>query len=191
MTVTGAFAFGGNSGFPQGRGDNVGTFSDSLSWIHGNHTVKFGGEFRRQNSDNFSYTPGTFRFASIAAFLADQANSFTVNTSNTSNRTYGNSLGAFVTDSWKIRPSFTITLGLRYDWYGTPTEAENRFVVLQSNHEYLAARRPERWDPARPINQSALNFEPRVGFAWDPFKNGKTVIRSAYAIMTDQPTWAW
>src|SRR5262249_15387070 len=98
ITVTGAFTFGGNTGFPQGRGDNVGTFSDTLTWIKGNHTVKYGGEFRRQNSDNFSYTPGTFGFASITAFLADQANSFTVNTSNASNRTYVNSLGAFLTD---------------------------------------------------------------------------------------------
>src|SRR5208337_3671880 len=38
-------------------------------------------------------------------------------------------------------------------------------------------------------NQSALNFEPHVGLVWDPFKNGKTVIRSAYAIMVDQPNF--
>ena len=103
ITVTGAFTFGGISGFPQGRGDNVITTSDTLNWIHGHHTVKFGGEYRRQNSDNFSYTPGTFGFASITAFLADQANSFTANTSNRSNRTYGNSIGAFVTDAWRLR----------------------------------------------------------------------------------------
>ena len=42
--------------------------------------------------------------------------------------------------------------------------------------------------PGLAYNQSALNFEPRVGLAWDPFKNGRTVVRSAYAIMTDQPT---
>ena len=38
-----------------------------------------------------------------------------------------------------------------------------------------------------PYKQSAHNFQPRVGLAWDVFKNGKTVLRSAYAIMTDQP----
>lgn len=187
INVAGAFTFGGIAGFPQGRGDNVGTFSDTLSWVHGKHIIKFGGEFRRQNSDNFSATPGTFSFPSIAAFLADQANSFSVTDSNRSNRTYGNSLGAFVTDTWKIAPTFTVTLGLRYDWYGTPTEAENRFVVFNPATDSLN-QVGQNGGPALAYQQSALNFQPRVGISWDPFKNGKTVIRAGYAIMTDQPT---
>jgi len=187
INVAGAFTFGGISGFPQGRGDNVGTFSDTLSWVHGKHIIKVGGEFRRQNSDNFSATPGTFSFPNITAFLADQANSFSVTDSNRSNRTYGNSLGAFVTDTWKIAPAFTVTLGLRYDWYGTPTEAENRFVVFNPTTDSLN-QVGQNGGPALAYRQSALNFQPRVGISWDPFKNGKTVIRGGYAIMTDQPT---
>jgi len=187
ISITGAFTFGGISGFPQGRGDDVGTFSDTLSWVRGNHVIKIGGEFRRQNSDNFSYTPGTFGFPSITAFLADQANSFSVTNSNRSNRTYGNSIGAFVTDTWKVRPTFSVTLGLRYDWYGTPTEAENRFVVFNPTTDALNQVN-QNGGPSTAYQQSALNFEPRVGLVWDPFKTGKTVVRSAYAIMTDQPT---
>ena len=187
ITVTGAFTFGGIGGFPQGRGDNVITTSDTLTWIHGHHTVKFGGEYRRQNSDNFSYTPGTFGFASITTFLADQANSFTANTSNRSNRTYGNSIGAFVTDAWKVSPTFTLTLGVRYDWYGTPTEAQNRFVIYDPATNTLQ-HVGQGSGPSLAYQQSAKNFQPRVGFAWTPFKEGKTVVRSSYAIMTDQPT---
>jgi hypothetical protein len=187
ISVAGAFTFGGIAGFPQGRGDNVGTFSDTMSWVHGKHIIKFGGEFRRQNSDNFSATPGTFSFPNIVAFLADQANSFSVTDSNRSNRTYGNSLGGFVTDTWKIAPTFTVTLGLRYDWYGTPTEAENRFVVFNPTTDSLN-QVGQNGGPANAYQQSALNFQPRVGVSWDPFKNGKTVIRGGYAIMTDQPT---
>ncbi len=187
IAISGAFTFGGISGFPQGRGDNVGVVSDTLSWIHGNHTIKVGGEFRRQNSDNFSYTPGTFSFANINAFLSDQANGFTANTSDRSNRTYGNSLGAFVTDTWKIEPTLSLSLGVRYDWYGTPTEAEGRFVVFDPTTATLQ-NVGQTGAPSLAYNQSSLNFEPRVGLAWDPFKNGRTVVRSAYAIMTDQPT---
>ena len=187
ITVSGNFEFGGINGFPQGRGDNVEVLSDTLSWVHGGHTIKFGGEYRRQNSDNFSATPGTFGFASVAAFLADQATSFSSNTGNRSNRTYANAIGAFVTDAWKISPTFTATLGLRYDWFGTPTEAENRFVEFDPTTVSLV-RVGVNGGPSKAFDESALNFQPRVGLAWDPFKNGRTVIRTAYAIMTDQPT---
>ena len=181
ITVTGAFTFGGVGGFPQGRGDNTEVASDTVSWVHGKHTFKFGGEFRRANSDNFSYTPGTFTFASINAFIADQATGFTVTNSNRSNRTYANSLGAFAMDTWRMAPTLTLTLGLRYDWYGTPTEAGGRFVVFNPTNDTLQ-------HITTPYQQSALNFQPRVGIAWDPFKNSRTVIRTAYSIMTDQPT---
>jgi outer membrane receptor protein involved in Fe transport len=187
IAVTGSFTFGGISGFPQGRGDNTEVFSDTLSWVHGNHTVKLGGEYRLANTDSFTYTPGTFSFASVAAFLADQANSFTANTSNRSSRVYNTSLGAFLTDSWKVLPTLTVQLGLRYDWYGTPTEAENRFVDYNPATNTLQ-HIGQQGGPAVAYNQSARNFEPRVGLAWDPFHTGKTVIRAGYAIMTDQPT---
>ncbi len=186
ITVSGAFTFGGIGGFPQGRGDNTYGLSDTLSWIHGNHTVKFGAEYRPVNSDNFSFTPGTFTFPSVTAFLADQATGFTANASNRSNRTYCNSLGLFLTDAWKATPGLTVTLGLRYDWYATPTEAQNRYVVFDPTTASLQ-HVGQSGGPSLAYNQSALNFEPRIGLAWDPFHNGKTVIRTAYAIMTDQP----
>ena len=131
------------------------------------HTIKFGGEFRRQNSDNFSYTPGTFNFPSVTAFLADQANGFTANTSNRSNRTYANSLGAFITDAWKVAPSFTVTLGLRYDWYGTPTEAENRFVVFDPATDTLQhvgqhGRTGPRLQPERAELSSRASASPGI-----------------------------
>ena len=145
--------------------------SDTLSWVHGKHTIKFGAEFRRQNSDNFSYTPGTFTFPSIAAFIADQANGFTVT-----------NVQSLQPDVWKFARRVCDghledgahahgDSGLRYDWYGTPTEAGGRFVVFNPAADALQ-------HITTPYQQSALNFQPRVGIAWDPFKNGKTVIRS-------------
>ena len=191
ISIAGGFAasqpeFGGINNFPQGRGDNTEVLSDTVTWTRGTHLVKLGAEYRRANSDNFAYTPGTFSFASVTTFLADQANGFTANASNRSNRTYVNALGAFITDSWKVRPTLTLQLGLRYDWYGTPTEAENRFVVYDPATNTLQ-HVGQAGGPSLAYNQSARNFEPRIGLAWNPFHNDKTVIRSAYAIMTDQP----
>jgi hypothetical protein len=189
ITVTGAFEFGGINNFPQGRGDNVIVANDTLSWTHGNHIVKMGGEFRRQNSDSFEYTPGTFSFPSITAFLADEANSFTVNDSNRASRVYASSIGAFITDSWKVAQNFTVTLGVRYDWYGTPTEAENRFVIFDPTTETLQHVGQGGSGQSVLYAQNTLAFDPRIGLVWDPFKTGKTVIRSGFAIMRDQPNF--
>jgi hypothetical protein len=183
---TGLFTFGGNNGFPQGRGDATYVLSDTLSWVHGNHTIKVGGEERLENTNNFSATPGTFTFPSITAFLADQATGFTTTASNRSNRSYQNSLGAFATDSWKATRTLTLSLGLRYDWYGTPWEAGGRYVVFDPTAvslEYVG----KNGGPSGVYQESALNFEPRVGFAYDLFGKNRTVLRGAYAIMTDQP----
>ncbi len=186
ISVTGIGTFGGIGGFPQGRGDNVGVISDTLSWVKGSHTIRYGGEVRRQNTDNFSATPGTFSFSSVTNFLADSPSSFSSNTGNRSNRTYEDTFGLFVTDSWKISPTFTATLGLRYDYFGSPTEAEGRQVIFNIPTDSLE-RVGSGGGPGRAYNASN-SFQPRVGLAWDPFKTGKTVIRAAFAILTDQPT---
>ncbi len=182
----GTTEFGGISGFPQGRGDDTITLSDTMSWVRGNHNLRFGPSFYHVINDSFSFTPGTFSFASLTSFLNDQANAFSANNSNRAARINVNAVGAFVQDQWKVSRTLTLNLGLRYDWNGTPTEAENRFVVFDPASASLL-HVGQSGGPGSAYQQSALNFEPRVGFAWDPFESGKTVIRSAYAIFVDQP----
>jgi len=186
ISVTGMGTFGGINGFPQGRGDNVAAISDTLNWVKGKHSIKYGGEVRRQNTDNFSSTPGTFSFPSITAFLADQPSSFTSNTGNRSNRTYENTFGLFVTDTWKVSPTLTATLGLRYDYFAAPTEAKGRQVIFDiPTDSLLQIGQGNAPDHAYGASNS---IQPRVGLAWDPFKKGRTIVRAAFAIMTDQPT---
>lgn len=186
ITIASVTAFGGINGFPQGRGDNTITLSDTLNWTHGSHSLKFGPQYYHVINDSFAYTPGTFGFATIQTFLADQPNSFSVNNSNRSARIYVNSIGAFVQDTWKTTSRLTLDLGLRYDWNGTPNEAENRFTVFNPALDTLQ-QVGVNGGPDHAYNESALNFEPRVGFAYDAFGTGKTVLRSAYAIFIDQP----
>ena len=184
ITVSGAFTFGSSA--LSARGDLTTVLSDTLSWTHGNHTIKFGGEERRENSNNITTSPGTFTFPSIAAFLADQASAFSTTTSNRSNRSYENALGLFATDSWKVTRNLTFTLGMRYEWNSTPTEGGGRYVVFDPSTVTLQHVGSDG-GPGNVYNQRALNFEPRIGFALDPFKDHKTIIRGAYAIMVDQP----
>lgn len=172
--------FGGPSGFPQGRGDTTAVLSDTLNYLHGKHSFKFGGEFRRFYNNNFASDTGTLGFANAAAFASGTPNAFTLSPGNNPSRIGVGELGFFAQDSWKLFPRFTLELGLRYDWNQTPTEALNRFVNFIAATDSLVRT-------ASPYKQNNLNFQPRVGFAWDLLGNGKTVLRSGYAMLTDQP----
>jgi outer membrane receptor protein involved in Fe transport len=185
INITGStFNFGGPSGFPQGRGDTTFVFADTVSYLKGAHSLKIGGEYRQFLNNNFSRDGGTYNFASMAAFLADQANQFTVTLGSPSSSIAQGALGFFVQDNWKLRPNLTLELGLRYDWNMTPSERYDRFVVFDPQTAQLQ-RVGNGIDQVYKSNNK--NFQPRVGFAWDPFKDGKTSVRAAYAILTDQP----
>jgi hypothetical protein len=120
----------------------------------------------------------------MAAFLADQANQFTVTLGSPASSLAQGALGFFVQDNWKVRPNLTFELGLRYDWNMSPSERYNRMVVFDP----LTARALQVGNGIDDVyKQNNKNFQPRVGFAWDPFKDGKTSVRAAYAILTDQP----
>jgi outer membrane receptor protein involved in Fe transport len=179
----GGINFGGPAGFPQGRSDTVYVVSDTLNYLRGNHSFKFGGELRRFYNNNTNRDTGTFTFASTATFLAGNANGFNATLGDVSSAITQGALGLFVQDNYKLRPNLTLELGLRYDWLMSPTERYNRFVdyVIQTNslvqvNNGIAPVYKTNWK----------NFQPRVGFAWDPFKNGKTSVRAGYAILTDQ-----
>ncbi len=179
--------FGGPAGFPQGRGDYVAVLSDTLNWIKGRHSLKYGAEVRRQNNNNFGLTPGTLAFNTITDFFNGQAARFTANPVATANRMYATSVGGFVVDQFKATRSLTLDLGLRYEWNGTPVEAMNRFTAFDPATSSLVRVGSGNYDKA--YQQSLLNFQPRVGLAWDVFSDHKTVARGAYAVQTDQPVF--
>jgi outer membrane receptor protein involved in Fe transport len=179
--------FGGPGGFPQGRGDTTAVLADTLNYLHGKHSFKFGGEFRRFYNNNFNSDRGTLVFDSVtdpnplrSQFANGTASSFNLSPGNNPSRIGTGELGFFAQDSWKLFSRFTLELGLRYDWNQTPGEALNRFANFIPSTDSLVRT-------ASPYKQNNLNFQPRLGFAWDLFGSGKTVIRSGYALLTDQP----
>jgi hypothetical protein len=179
-----ALNFGGPSGFPQGRGDTTFVLSDTLNYQWGSHALKIGGEFRRFLNNNFNLDTGAFVFPSVASFIAGNASSFTITLGDRPSSISQGALGAFVQDNYKLRPNLTLELGLRYDWNMSPTERFNRFVVFDPATDSLARVN----NGVAPVYQTNnKNFQPRVGFAWDPFKDGKTSLRGAYAVLVDQP----
>jgi len=185
MAVTGTgLNFGGPTGFPQGRSDTTYVVSDTVSYLRGNHSIKIGGEARRFFNNNTGKDTGSFTFGNMAAFLAGTANAFTITLGDVSSAIAQGAFGAFVQDNYKIRSNLTLELGFRWDWLMSPTERFDRFSdyvpeinsLVQVNHGIAPV-----------YHTNFKNFQPRVGFAWDPFKNGKTSVRGAYAILADQP----
>ena len=180
----GGINMGGPAGFPQGRSDTTYVLSDTLSYLRDNHSIKVGGELRRFFNNNTNRDTGTFTFANTAAFLLGTANAFNSTPNEISTAIAQGALGLFVQDNYKLRPNLTLELGLRYDWLMSPTERYNRFVDYIPGTNSLV-RVNQGIAPVYHTNWK--NFHPRVGFAWDPFKNGKTSVRGAFAMLADQP----
>ncbi len=176
--------FGGPSGEPQGRGDTLGVVSDTYSLLHGNHSFKFGGEFRRFQNANFTGDTGSFAFNTLSDFLNDAVHTFSVTPGSRPSRVSVNALGVYAEDSWKLSPRLTAELGFRFEWNGTPTEAKNRFVVFDPASASLVQVGSTGFGSV--YNQNYL-YEPRVGFAWDVFGKGNTVLHAGYGILYNEP----
>jgi Carboxypeptidase regulatory-like domain/TonB dependent receptor-like, beta-barrel len=184
IILAGGLNFGGPLNVPSGRGDTVFVVADTLSCLFGRHSLKLGGEFRQFLNNIFRRGTGSFNFPTVADFLAGTANSFSVTLGNQSSSIAQGALGFFVQDNYRLRPNLTLELGLRYEWNMTPTERYDRFIVFDPQSASLV-RVGTHIDEIH--HQNNKNFQPRLGFAWDPFKDGKTVLRGAYAILVDQP----
>ena len=180
----GSLSFGGPAAQPSGRGDTTFVVADTMSCVVGRHSLKLGGEFRQFLNNNFRLGTGAFNVPTVAAFVAETANSFSVTLGNQTSSISEGALGFFAQDNYKLRPNLTLELGLRYDWNMTPTERYDRFIVFDPESASLL-RVGTHVDEI--YRQNNKNFQPRLGFAWDPRGDGKTSVRAAYAVLTDQP----
>ena len=191
INIGGALGFAGPTGEPQGRGDTTAVLNDTLSWLRGRHTFAFGGEIRRAYNNNIALNIGSFTFnqtgsgatlqTAMQNFLNDSASAFTVQLGSGNDKILQPSYDVFAQDSFRWKPNFTVNVGLRYAWNSSPSEAAGRFTQFDPTTGTLVPA-------SQPYHTNNKNFQPRVGFAWDPFKNGKTSVRASYAILTQDPT---
>jgi hypothetical protein len=151
----------------QFRSRNVSTFhnytvADDVTFFRGAHIVKAGFIHRLTQANNEADRNfnGTLVFPSVAAFLAGQPISYSraVGASRIDMR--NRETGLYVQDDWRVLPSLTLNLGMRYEYYGVPSEKFGRIGNL--------------------YGRDGNNFAPRIGFAWDWRGRSTTVVRGGY-----------
>jgi hypothetical protein len=185
LQITGLAFMGLSDILPQGRVQNTFQYSDTLSWVLGKHSVKFGGDvFRYQANSTFDANlRGTIGFASVADFQNGIPNAFTqrFGTSARGNRSLD--VFGFIQDDFRVTNTLTLNLGLRVESSGGVSEVDGILANLNRNSFAPlggggsgALGTLELGGPAFGRN---TNWAPRLGFAWNPGM-GKWVIRGGY-----------
>ena len=159
---------------------------DDAFLTKGIHFLKFGFAFERMRNNilALSNPSGLFRFNSVSTFLAGQANEFDGSIPGTTSprNLRQNLFGGYVQDDIHFRPYLTLNVGLRYEMTTVPTEVQGKLSTLRN----LTDAQPHLGDPYF-SNPTTTNFEPRIGFAWDPFHSGTTSVRGAFGLFDSLP----
>jgi hypothetical protein len=152
---------------------------DNLTWIHGRHTLKFGAEFRRIQLNQSSGEHGKITFTTVEDLAANLVTKASLTGSLPVNHLRKNDYFGYAQDEYKWLPNLTLNLGVRY-------------TVFDLFHEEDGLANPFDFDTCGPQGfcgigasfgrQNYGDIDPRVGFAWTPWKDGKTVIRGGFGI---------
>jgi len=188
ISVTGLTQFSGGLGSPSNfnfHWTSIQAYED-FSLNRAKHSLKLGVgiERIRDNMLGVSDAGGIFSYNLLSDFLTNVPFSLSAAIpSAISERGIRQTVvGAYIQDDWRWRPNLTLNLGLRYEIATVPTEVHGKLTTLRN----ITDAAPHIGDPLF-SNPTRRNFEPRVGMSWDPFQNGKTVIKSGFAIFDVLP----
>ena len=185
---------GGNGSWPLYTTPNQTLqFTNSTSYLVGKHYLRFGVEFRTGSTDNLrdTYGPGYARFTAYGGPYDSPLENFVfgypdygyVAVGDSHRYVSQKSFGAFIQDAWRATPRLMINAGLRYDVT----------FPIKERHDLLA-----NFDPtegmvqvgkqiSQPYDTDYKNFAPRIGFDYDLFGNGKSVLRAGAGIIYEIP----
>jgi hypothetical protein len=163
----------------------------------GKHNVKFGGAFIAYHLNLFApfIEDGTVSFGSLSAFLQNIPHNASGPPDLSVVKTHHNHtnvIAGYIQDDWKARPGLTFNLGLRYEMETIPTETGGLVANLPTITTDPSACTSVNNCPGLnkfyfAHNPTNKNFEPRIGFAWDPFHNGKTAVRGGVGLFDSLP----
>jgi hypothetical protein len=198
-----AFAVNTNNfqGIPNESADiEVGTtfgVVDNMTWTHGQHAFKMGMEIRRVRLNQGQTANNTLTFGDNDSLVAGNISKLDFIAPWCCHRLRRTFYMPYFQDEWKVTPTFTVTAGLRWEYYGVANEATNRTTVFDFDQFHGACLGSGSFNtpfpvpintqpcPTNPVlyNPNYKNFDPRVSLAWAPSAlHGRTVVRAGFGI---------
>ena len=214
VNISGAAFFGRELFSPVVRTENRYQFANNVTWVKGNHIFKFGGDVNFVDIPAFEFElnfAGLFNFGPFnpsnlnAAFNGlpnfTPVQSYGLGLPSTFIQGFGDPRGSmsnkpvafFAQDTWRVLPNLTFNYGIRYDYEYTEQIAPTAFNdplsgINLSAADILAAQ--DAVNVQQGIPRDSNNWAPRFGFSYDPWKDGKTIIRGAIGLFYDHPLLA-
>jgi len=223
ISISGGATIGNNFEGELPQVGNSFQWTDDLTVVKGNHTMKFGGDIRRMKFDQTLYfeVSGYLQYFGGGPndpgyFVQDQSGNSTQNLypnyllglpdsyqqgAAQNEHVRSNSVYLFAQDSWKIRPNLTLNYGLRWELNTPlndighrvqtfrPGQSTQIYPCLDTGSNDCASEFPtglvfpgDKGVPDGLTQTYYRSFAPRIGIAWDPWKNGKTSIRAGWGM---------
>src|SRR5271169_1940029 len=206
----GGYFFPGLGGFkwPKFQGpDSITQFIDHVSYTAGQHSIKFGAELHYNKVNNAAYgnargsitflggvTPNpadpsqTLNTTQLEDFFAGYPFKATVTVGNPTLKLHNWAYSGFVQDDWRLARNLTLNLGVRYEFSSVPQEEHNLLGNFDPNVGLVQVKTGTNQIPSL-YNSDHANFGPRMGFAWDVFGKGQTVIRGGGGLTYETVNW--
>jgi hypothetical protein len=199
ITISGFSRLGHEFNNPQQSVTNTFQLLDNASYARGKHLVKFGFDFRaaQQNAFRDVQSRGFLTFSDQTPLtgnaLADVLIGLPTLTGGARLDNHQHlrteSYNLYVNDSFRLRPSLTISAGLRYEYNSPPVDTQDRATLYDTATQSLVAVGTQGM-PRSGYKPDRNNFAPRLGFAWNLGSKGDTVLRAGYGVYYDQSALA-
>jgi outer membrane receptor protein involved in Fe transport len=200
FAVTGGFNLGPGTGGQAVAHTTPLQLNDDISWVKGNHQINFGvgGEVSKMLFDGNVYAQTNWTFPSLPQFLLGTFSTNSISTPNTLDLQKW-FVNAYVQDTWKATPHFTVNVGVRWEPFLAPSELRG-YIYNFSLANLINNVKTTQFVNAPPgltfpgdtgfngkkgMNDYWHLFAPRVAVAWDPKGDGKTVVRASFGISYD------
>jgi Carboxypeptidase regulatory-like domain/TonB dependent receptor len=180
---------GGNSSWPLNTTPSkTYSFSDTASYTRGRQTIRFGGNFRYGDVNYFraGYGRGRVDFRELYQFLSGDVRRWRFLYGDPGRQVSQTSLGFFLEDVVKATQRVTLNLGLRYDVTDPIKDSHNLLANYVPTSVSGLVQVGQGISSPYPTNYN--NLSPRIGVAWDVFGTGKTVFRSGFGVIFEQPS---